>query len=189
MSLSTLVAGVGEADRLDLELVSGALYRGFQGRIIPVIRLKPIPVPSNSYNPARMQYLASSLLMPVEALRCRKGYDLGFGVTLLDLYADNLNFIFGEASSRTAILSTNRLRMGLEASSGIYAKRVAVVAKHEVGHMLGLNHCHDLRCCMRFHNSVSEVDASSGDFCPRCSGEIAETLGGRWTRRDETGLE
>ncbi|MGC8848910.1 MAG: archaemetzincin family Zn-dependent metalloprotease [Candidatus Bathyarchaeia archaeon] len=178
MRLTTLVVGVGEADSLDLELVSKTFTRDFHGQIAPVLKLNSTPIPSNAYDPARMQYLAPSLLMSVEALRRMGGYHLGFGVTLLDLYVDDLNFIFGEASGRTAILSTNRLRMGLEPSSEPYAKRVAVVAKHEMGHMLGLNHCLDPMCCMRFHNSVLEVDGSSGGFCPKCRGKIAEILGG-----------
>ncbi|MEM2122104.1 MAG: matrixin family metalloprotease [Candidatus Bathyarchaeia archaeon] len=176
MKLSILVVGLGEADRSDLKLISEVLPRDFQGRIVPVLRFKPIPIPSDAYNPMRMQYMAPSLLMLVESLRYRENYDLGFGVTLLDLYVDNLNFIFGEASSRAAILSTNRLRIGLDVDSRRYAKRVTVVAKHEIGHMLGLNHCPDPQCCMRFHNSALEVDLGSGEFCPRCSRRIAETL-------------
>jgi len=173
---SILIVGVGEADKLDLELVSEAIFKEFHGQMVPVLEFKPLPVPSDAYDPTRTQYLAPSLLLPVESLRRRANHNFGLGVTLLDLYVDGLNFIFGEASDRAAILSTHRLRIGLAVNSGRYAKRVSVVAKHEVGHMLGLSHCSDPRCSMRFHNSILEVDLGSGSFCQRCRWRIDEAL-------------
>lgn len=177
MKLSILITRVGESDRFDLELISKTVSTGFYGQIIPVMRVKPLHAPLDAYSPLRGQYLAPKLLTLVESLRRREGFDLGFGVTLLDLYVDGLNFIFGEASDRSAMFSTNRLRAGVDAGSKLYAKRVATVARHEIGHILGLGHCYNTRCCMRFHNSVEEVDRGSGDFCPRCAEEVARTLG------------
>lgn len=187
MKLSILITRVGESDRFDLELISKIVSTGFYGRIIPVMRVKPLPVPSGAYNPSRRQYLASKLLMLVESLRRGEGFDLGFGVTLLDLYVDGLNFIFGEASNRSAIFSTNRLRIGLDADSKLYSKRIATVARHEIGHILGLDHCRNAQCCMRFHNSVEEVDRGSEDFCPRCAGEVSRILRGSMEPHERSG--
>jgi predicted Zn-dependent protease len=104
---------------------------------------------------------------------------LGGGHALLlliskeDLYADNLNFIFGLADPqrRVAILSIARLvnRFGTEDERPLRVQeRILKEAAHEIGHMLGLDHCEDRSCLMAFSNSLNEVDEKQPVICTSC---------------------
>lgn len=96
------------------------------------------------------------------------------GIGYMDGYDHGLNFVFGEASptSRVAIVFTQRLDpryYGQEPDYNLYFNRVAKEIIHELGHLLGLNHCTRKSCVMSFSNSVYEVDAKTRFFCESCS--------------------
>ncbi len=97
----------------------------------------------------------------------------------LDLYVPSLNFVFGLVSGSVGLVSIKRLSnafYGISGDGDIHKRRVHVVALHEVGHLLGLGHCSDRRCCMSFHNSVWEVDRSNPQFCAVCWSKILSVL-------------
>ena len=91
----------------------------------------------------------------------------------IDAYSDNLNFVFGEAVPhlRTCCVYTRRLRnefYGLPADTTKFYLRIIKEVIHEVGHLLGLGHCNNTSCVMRFSNSLFEVDLKKPYFCHRC---------------------
>jgi archaemetzincin len=95
------------------------------------------------------------------------------GVTNKDLYAEPLNFVFGQASlnGRIAIVSVCRLDptfYGQPADKDLFTQRAVKEAVHEVGHMLGFRHCADPVCVMHFSNSINEVDSKSAKLCWKC---------------------
>ncbi len=131
--------------------------------------LKVAELPAYAYNPARGQYNSTIIL---ESLKVEKGCDVVLGVVDADLYADDLNFVFGEAEmfGRRAIISLARLRQefyGLNPDRDLLKLRALKEAVHEIGHVLGLRHCRN-ECVMRFSNSILEVDEKPWWFCEEC---------------------
>ena len=131
-----------------------------------------------AYDPLRRQHHSTRLL---ESLEKGWGEDAGkvLGVALQDLFIPILTFVFGEAQlgGRAAIISIARLRQGfygLPDDPALLYHRAEKEALHELGHTLGLVHCPDYGCVMRFSNSVEEVDLKGERFCTSCAARVEE---------------
>jgi archaemetzincin len=75
-----------------------------------------------------------------------------------ELFYPGKGAIFGCSTGKSAVLS----RSGMD--QAILAKE----AIHEVGHVLGLNHCHE-NCVMNLSKSKEEVGKKSSSLCTSCS--------------------
>ena len=139
----------------NLQLVSNALRRTY-GHILELSIGGTLTLPPQAYNTSRDQYDAEILL---DHLPTVKHHELALWVIAKDLYARDMNFIFGLASLfRGAVLSLCRLTtMELKEKEAI----------HEVGHVVGLKHCAN-RCVMRFSNSLEEAQRKPLTLCERC---------------------
>jgi len=81
--------------------------------------------------------------------------------------------IFGLAriSGRVCVVSTHRLR-ARGAGEERFLKRLSTVARHEVGHTLGLRHCATVGCIMEdAKGSVATVDRAR-DLCDACAASL-----------------
>ena len=156
------------------EAILEGLISALSGRFgMPCEIGRPLAKPQYAYNARRRQYHSSPILdeisksVPADATRV-------LGVTELDLYVPELNFIFGQAQmpGRRAVISLARLSQefwGLPEDRKLLMSRAIKEAVHELGHTFGLEHCPDPGCVMHFSNSLADTDKKGPNFCPRCT--------------------
>ena len=163
-------------DRVDLGLVSE--MASVLGESYPFLRFlvlsEALDLPNaRTRRVATLQYRAEDFTPALEKSQGLVGSDLEVGLTAVDLYVPDLNFVFGLASpiQGVAIVSTHRLEAsfyGLPTNRSLLLRRALIESAHELGHLLGLGHCRDRRCVMFFSNSILDTDAKGYAMCPRC---------------------
>lgn len=175
-----LIVPLGEIELLSLKALENSLEKKF---LCPVEARPPLPVPEETYHPQRGQYHSSSILRKMSRAIDYEPDDKVLSITDVDLFAYDLNFVFGEAElgGRFAIISLTRLRQsfyGLRENESLFQERMVKEAVHEVGHLYGLRHCAEPTCVMHFSNSLVDTDRKSSSFCSRCQ-KILENLRAR----------
>ncbi|WFO75827.1 archaemetzincin family Zn-dependent metalloprotease [Desulfurococcaceae archaeon MEX13E-LK6-19] len=134
--------------------------------------------PMKCFDWDRRQYLGSCIIEWLHSLfhEYTEEY-IVVGIGYLDGYEPGLNFIFGEAlpSLKICIVFTKRLNptfYSLKYDYNLYLQRIVKEVIHELGHVLGLNHCTNRRCVMSFSNTIYDVDEKSAYFCDKCIAKI-----------------
>jgi len=130
---------------------------------------EPIKIPNVAFVKFRNQYQSNVLLDFLE--KVFQGRILG--VTKEDVYTEGLNFIFGQAKmkGRVALLSISRLNpkfFSQNEDKELFEDRYIKEAIHEIGHVLGLEHCPTRGCVMNFSNTIGEVDKKTKYLCDNC---------------------
>ena len=130
---------------------------------------KPLEIPKDAFNPHRGQFNPTKIF---NILKIYEGNKI-LGIIDQDLYAQGLNFIFGQAESpgRCALISVTRLKQefyGLPKDNSVFFKRIIKEAIHELGHTYELKHCSNKNCVMYFSNSIIDTDKKSSFFCKIC---------------------
>ncbi|HEY3447493.1 MAG TPA: archaemetzincin [Myxococcales bacterium] len=123
----------------------------------------------NAWDARRRQLDASAMLA---ALAPRLPEDAAALLLVVedDLWAEPLNFVFGVANPETRVGVFSLARLDTP-------RRLAHLVQHEVGHVLGLDHCIYYRCLMQGVNSLAEVDANGIHLCPVCLDKLAHRVG------------
>jgi archaemetzincin len=182
------VLGIGQVTPEILETVAEGLSRIFPNTVCTVLN-ESLALPADAFDRRRSQYSSTSILFALRSFVAEnKGFDRFLGVADVDLYAANLNFVFGEsfASGRVAVVSVRRLFPQFydqDENFAVFSQRVIKEAVHELGHTLGLHHCLESFCVMRFSNSIFEVDKKQSLFCDQCYLNASAAIKdmGHWT--------
>ena len=74
---------------------------------------------------------------------------------------------------QAAVVSLHRL---FDIDRQVVYLRAAKIGVHEVGHLLGLEHCWQAGCLMRFSKQLEQLDRLALGFCDSCVFEIARRL-------------
>ncbi len=121
--------------------------------------------------PGREQLDAFALLEALES-RATAGRLL-VGVSASDIAIPVFTFVFGLArrGGRACVVALARADprfYGLAADPALRDERVVAEIRHELGHLLALDHCPDHGCLMSFAGSIERADARGGQFCADC---------------------
>lgn len=135
--------------------------------------LDEYPLPENAFIPRRDQFDASRILR----ILCEEpdGAPFKLGVIQGDLCLPILTYVYGEAQlgGKAAVISLFRL---YGAGQQILYERAAKVGVHEVGHLIGLEHCRGIDCLMRFSQRLEQLDRLPMHFCSSCEYEISRRM-------------
>ena len=162
---------MGDIDKGLLNTIKNSLKVKFNAECIV---LGSIIVPESAYDKERQQFLCSSIIEELKShIEDRDMYSTRvLGVVDVDIYAPQLNYIFGQADVGNGICVISLARLneefyGREADEELLKKRAIKEAMHEIGHTYGMGHCFDARCVMFFSNTLADTDYKEADFCPK----------------------
>jgi archaemetzincin len=135
-------------------------------------------LPQASYHEGRRQYRCLPVL---DAARKKLSHAGGIRDKLLlltdaDLYEVGMNFTGGmaELGGHVAIVSAARFQSGDREK---FVGRLLKECLHELGHLLGLEHCRDRDCVMFLSRSIADSDIKAGNFCGKCRSLLGRALG------------
>lgn len=98
------------------------------------------------------------------------------GVTATDLYAGNLNFVFGTAAERAGVFSLARFAGPHEARDTALS-RATKQAFSTVGFALGVPRCSSSSCARAYPHSLAEMDRKGHALCRECLRRVDAALG------------
>ncbi|MFA4861332.1 archaemetzincin family Zn-dependent metalloprotease [Methanoregula sp.] len=134
------------------------------------------------YVVARKQIDAQALLDSVQTYKHRHGIDDPVLLVVnQDLFRNGNSFVFGLARQQVgaAVVSSARLSneyYGRHGNDDDLIDRITKEGAHEVGHLLGLDHCENGECIMFRPNTLDELDRKKKMLCPACSALLAKRL-------------
>ncbi len=163
MPVSVRIIPLGKIDCDVLEEISAALAASF-GADVTIDEAQPHP--NYAFAACYQQFSAPKVIYRL-ATDSDGACTKTLGVTDVDLFAPETNYVFGEAQmdGEVAIISLYRLQ---ELDRGLFLERAGKEAIHEIGHTLNLEHCDNDSCVMRFSHTIEDTDVKSGEFCEKC---------------------
>ncbi len=170
--LTLVLVPVGFNDHYALKWLQERISDAY-ANITVLVASMPLQPPMNAYDWRRRQYRSETVLEKLAELKDNIGADILLAIVSTDAYANNLNFVFGQAllGKGVAVVYTPRLMANADYTT--FLERLLKEALHELGHSLGLDHCINSLCVMHFSNTVTEVDRKTPRYCRRCSQALA----------------
>ncbi len=163
-----IITPLGTVDEIALRVAAATIQAvySFAAEVAP-----SLPFPEFTQIPLRNQYHAGHLLCFLQGL---KGQEKRIGITSRDIALPFLTYVFGETQvgGRAAVISTFRLKSdasGFLTRKSVLYDRLAKIAVHETGHLMGLEHCRAGDCIMGFSMGLEHLDALPLSFCRCCA--------------------
>jgi archaemetzincin len=140
------------------------------------------PVRMMGYVVSRKQIDAQALLDSIQTYKHR--HVIAEPVLLVvnqDLFRNGNSFVFGLARQQVgaAVVSTARLGneyYGRQNNDDDMIDRITKEGAHEIGHLLGLDHCENRECIMFRPDTLDELDRKKKMLCPICRARLTEIL-------------
>jgi len=137
------------------------------------------------YVVSRKQIDAQALLDSVQTYKHHHG--IAEPVLLVvnqDLFRNGNSFVFGLARQQVgaAVVSTARLGneyYGRQNNDDDLIDRITKEGAHEIGHLLGLDHCENRECIMFRPDTLDELDRKKKMLCPICREHLTVILAAR----------
>lgn len=134
---------------------------------------------SEYFDPTRRQYNGDFILKKMDSMF--HGTSKVIGIFAVDLFIPILTFIYGQAmlNGKSGVVSIYRLdnqRYGLKKDSELLNERLVKEIIHELGHTLGLIHCHTPNCVMRSSTYVEDIDQKNARFCHECLSQLEHSF-------------
>jgi predicted Zn-dependent protease len=166
------ILSIGNVDPTNLVPIKDGLPKIFPKTATQIVDDK-LPLSPNALDKQRGQYRSNQILAAIQVYAQKTSLCRVLGVLDEDIFVPDLNFVFGEATfpGNSALISLRRLRPEFHREPPnleLFAERAVKEAVHEVGHTLGLKHCHRLSCVMHFSNSIFDTDKKQRVFCDEC---------------------
>lgn len=170
---------IGKVDHYVVGRIQENLNMAFQQAEFTLIG-ETLPIPEEAFNHARQQHESSIILAKVEGYaRKEEALNRVLGIVDVDIYVQELSFVFGEAGcpGKTALISLWRLKpefYGKPSNVELSVERGTKEAVHELGHTFGLRHCSNPFCVMYFSNSIFDTDRKQSLFCSKCQMKLTK---------------
>ncbi len=164
---------VGQVNHTFLSALCKKLTNIFSDLICTVIN-ESGALTEQAFDKKRGQYDSNVILNQIQFYAEQQDmFERVLGVVDVDLFVQDLNYVFGEAYTpgKAALISLFRLRpefYGQPSDEKLFLERTLKEAVHELGHTLGLNHCPNQTCIMHFSNSITDTDKKQTLFCNQC---------------------
>ncbi len=128
-----------------------------------------LAAPTFAFNKDRQQYHTTAIMRRLLTVK-EPAFPLVLGVTDVDLFQPDSNFVYGEADreSKVAVVSVSRLRGEGES----WKRRAFVEVVHQAGHLIGLSYCEDARCTMYLATTITDADRRQLHLCNNCRNEL-----------------
>lgn len=166
--MEIILVAVGEIDQNLMDWLKNDLAPVFNKQISIG---KGMREPAYAFDRKRRQYSSRAILDAIVKQRDYVPCEKILGIVDHDLFVPELNFVFGQACQKAAVISLTRLRQTfyrLPEDSNLFHQRIFTEAVHELGHTYGLEHCGNPRCVMFFSNSIEDTDRKGPGFCKKC---------------------
>ncbi len=173
--MGIVLVSIGEVDRNVMDGLKNDLNKVFGQQVFIG---KGMAEPDDALHKKRNQYLSTTILDALMEQKEYAPYEKILGIVDHDLFVPELNFVFGEAGPKAAVISLTRLRQTfyhLPENQNLFHQRVLTEAVHELGHTYGLGHCGNPRCVMFFSKSLMDTDRKGSKLCPGCKSKLSKT--------------